>query len=76
MSNNFRELEEEWIAHYGSPPNQVREEIQSSRGMFRFLGDITEMLIPKLFGLLIDLFSPDRFERPDRPYNEYPNLDK
>ena len=76
MTNNFRELENELISEYGDPPDQIREDLQQSRGIFQLIGSVTEHLIPKLFQLLASLFSPDQLKPTDRPYNQYPNLDK
>ncbi|MDX1940484.1 MAG: hypothetical protein SFU99_08025 [Saprospiraceae bacterium] len=52
--NNFKRLqEEEEIVYREQHDEKVRAGLLSSLGMFRFVGQVVDMYLPKLFDLLI-----------------------
>lgn len=55
MVNNFKKLEEDLIAKHGEPPAKVKKGIDSTFGIFRIIGDIIDLFIPKMIRLFINL---------------------
>ncbi|MBX2816957.1 MAG: hypothetical protein KTR24_13210 [Saprospiraceae bacterium] len=77
--NNFQRLSEEEERGLEEVPGSIREEIESSRNIFSFIGSITDLFIPKLLMLLTGMLgggknpkSPDADE--DKPHR-YPHLE-
>ncbi len=52
--NNFKELEKEQIEKFDSSrKKQVKNNIDSSLGVFQFIGDIFGLYIPKVMGIFV-----------------------
>jgi hypothetical protein len=76
MRNNFQRLEEKKLSEMEPVPGQVRENIYGTRDLFSFIGNVLDLFIPKLFGMLTQLLSgPGQTNTPSRPENKYPNKD-
>lgn len=79
MGNNFKRLEEQWRTEHGEAPNSIREDIHNSRSLFGLISDIFELSLPRIFELIIQMFSPDKYRHNDpeaQNDNKYPNLDQ
>ncbi|GLR17726.1 hypothetical protein [Portibacter lacus] len=55
MKNNFLKLEEDLIVQHGTPPDEVKEKIDNSFSLIRFLADILELFVPKLIQAIVSL---------------------
>lgn len=53
--NNFRKLIEEEEAKNAQTAKDLRHNVSSSIGVFRFFGDIVELYIPRLFSMMVNM---------------------
>ena len=52
--NNFKELEKEQVEQFSQiQKEKVKSSIDSSVGMFRFIGDIFELYLPKVVDMFV-----------------------
>ena len=86
--NNFKELERQNEKEYGTPPEHVRDNILGSLSLFKFIGDILELYLPRVFSLMVRMsggapiqnvsneLEEDKGEhRGDNTRPKYPNTD-
>lgn len=65
MKNNFKKLEEDLISHYGEPPKKVKDSIDGTIGVFKVMGDVLELFIPRMLEMLTSLFSGPQVDNKD-----------
>lgn len=76
--NNFQRLMEEEEKNSPQPPPFVQNNVENSLGMFRFIGQIVEVYLPQLSGMLVNLvggsesetYEPTNTERRNTPHSE------
>ncbi len=72
--NNFKELERQEMQKLDPAVNRIKSNVNSNLGMFHFIGNITELFLPKIFGLFLSMFGGnDDTDTTEFPKNKYPN---
>ncbi len=54
-TNNFKELEKQEIKNLDNAVGRVKSNVKRNLNMFSFIGDMAELFIPKIFGLLLNM---------------------
>lgn len=72
--NNFKELERQEMQKLDPAVNRIKSNVNSNLGMFQFIGNITDLFLPKIFGLFLTMFGGDEdAKHSEFPKNKYPN---
>lgn len=58
--NNFKELEKQQLEEYPHSPPEIENNVKGSMRLFRFMGDIVELYLPRVFDLLLSLSGGER----------------
>ena len=56
--NNFKELEKIETEFMDEPIGRIKNNVVGSLGLFRFVGDIIELFLPKIFNLFVSMSQP------------------
>ncbi len=57
--NNFEELEQKNLSGANELPDDIHNQILSTRNMMSYLGDVIGLYLPKFFDMIVMLFSAD-----------------
>ena len=60
MENNFEKIEEDLISQFGEPPKSVKRNIDESFSIFRMIGNIIELFMPKVIEVFVNLAGGDK----------------
>ncbi len=74
--NNFKKLEQEHIENFNEQKKQeVKSGVDSSIGVFRFIGDIFELYLPQVVGLFVRMSGGSVKSKvdPENKEKRYPN---
>ena len=75
-TNNFKRLMEMEEERTPAPPPQIKESVSGTMGVFKFVGQIVEMYLPKVVDMLVSMMGgnpgnpttpPDRTPLEERP---------
>ncbi|MEO1712013.1 MAG: hypothetical protein AAFU60_01640 [Bacteroidota bacterium] len=72
MSRNFHDLEDDMEREFRPPP-QIRENVEANLGVFRFIGNIVELYIPRLFDLFVRMSGGEAPTEPSVKGPQAPN---
>lgn len=53
LNNNFEELERNNLENLREPSKDVKRNVDSTVGIFRFVGDIVDLFLPKLMDIFL-----------------------
>lgn len=53
--NSFRRLMKEEAKQSPALPPHIRENVKSSMGVFRYVGNVVELYVPRIFSVLVQL---------------------
>ncbi len=59
-TNNFKRLEEEEFNNMPEPPAEIQNNIVGQVNLFRFIGDIIELYLPKVVDLFVQMSGGDQ----------------
>ncbi len=68
-TNNFKRLEEEEFNNMPEPPAEIQNNIVGQVNIFRFIGDIIDLYLPKVVDLFVQMSggdSPSATRSPDQ----------
>jgi len=68
--NNFKELEKMEVEDMDQPISRIKNNVTGSLGLFRLVGDMMELFMPKVFGLFVSM---SQQQKPGNSTNKYPN---
>ena len=68
--NNFKKLERQEVENMDQSLSRIKNNVTGSLGLFRLVGDVVELFLPKIFGLFVSMSKP---QEPDNSTNKYPN---
>ena len=72
--NNFKELEKEEMQKIDSSLQRIKSNVNSNLGFFQFFGDMIEMFLPRLAGILVHLTGGSTIEDSrNNKDSKYPN---
>ena len=66
MKNNFEVIDEDLIAQFGEPPQKVKTNIDESFSLFRMIGNVLELFVPRLMEMLVSLAGGNSTNEPDK----------
>ncbi len=76
-ANNFKELEIEQASRFDAQrSDRVKKDVHNSMSIFRFIGDIIELYIPRVLGIFTSMSggdAPDKIQDNVRQRPKYPN---
>ena len=68
--NNFKKLEKLEVENLDQPIARIKNNVTGSLGLFRLIGDMIELFLPKIFGTFVSMSKP---KKPNDSNNRYPN---
>lgn len=71
--NNFKKLESLEVENMDLPISRIKNNVTGSLGLFRLVGDMIELFLPKIFGTFVSMSQSKDSNNPD---NKYPNTSK
>lgn len=71
--NNFKKLESLEVENMDLPISRIKNNVTGSLGLFRLVGDMIELFLPKIFGTFVSM---SQSKKSNNPNNRYPNTSK
>jgi hypothetical protein len=72
--NNFKRLMEQDEALTPPPPIQIAHRVIGTMNTYRFMGDVTDLFLPKIFSTVLGMSGgPTNLPDDDLPPDQHPN---